>query len=94
MSADPVESKLARWAERDAAIGLAAELEQAHVQLSDRDRELAHLRERNVQLGHRLTQVSAERDALQHQVVALARPSIVRRALGKARRTAARVLPR
>lgn len=83
---------LARWAARDAAIGLAAELEQVQARLADRDREVANLRERGERLAQRVAQLTAERDRLQHEVAGLRRPSFARRAVGKAVRVGRRVL--
>lgn len=91
---EPVAARIARWAERDAAIGLAAELEQARLALAERAEEVAQQRARAERLAQRVAQLTAERDRLQHQVEALQRPSTARRAVGLARRTASRALRR
>lgn len=89
---DTPEQRLARWRERDAVVGLDAELRQVRHQLAERDDALRDLRARCDQLANRVTQLELERNALQHQVVALQRVPLARRAYGKARRVAARVL--
>jgi hypothetical protein len=63
-----VDDRLARWAQRDAAIGLDAELTEARAALSARDAEIADLRQRNEQLSQRLAQLAGERDHLARQV--------------------------
>ena len=87
-----VEQRLARWAERDAVVGLDAELDQVRHQLAERDAEVRDLRARVEQLGNRVTQLELERNALQHVVVALGRVPVARRAYGKARRVAGRLI--
>lgn len=91
MSETP-EQRLARWAERDAVVGLDAELAQVRHQLAEREAEVRDLRTRCEQLGNRVTQLELERNALQHQVVALGRVPVARRAYGKARRVAGRLI--
>ncbi|MCB1002032.1 MAG: hypothetical protein KDB40_22250 [Acidimicrobiales bacterium] len=86
------EQRLARWHERDAVVGLDAELRQVRHQLAERDDALRDLRARCEQLANRVTQLELERNALQHQVVAAQRVSLGRRVYGRARRVAARVL--
>lgn len=91
-SEESPEERIARWAERDAVVGLDAELAQVRRQLDDRDAEVRDLRARCEQLANRLTQLELERTALQHELVAMRRVPLTRRAYGKARRVAARVL--
>ncbi len=91
---DEVAARLARWAERDAVVGLDAELGQVRHQLTERDAEVRDLRARVEQLGNRVTQLELERSALQHQVVALLRVPLSRRVYRKARSVAGRALRR
>jgi chromosome segregation ATPase len=93
-AADEVAARLARWAERDAVVGLDAELTQARHQLTEREVEVRDLRARVEQLGNRLTQLELERSALQHQVVALQRVPLSRRVYRKGRSLAGRALRR
>jgi hypothetical protein len=92
MTPETAQERIARWAERDAVVGLDAELAQVRAELASRDGEIADLRARCAQLADRVTQLELERDALQHRVVALGRVPLARRAYGKARRVAGRVL--
>lgn len=89
---DSPEERIARWAERDAAVGLDAELRQVRLQLDERDAEARDLRARCEQLANRVTQLELERSAMQHEVAALRRVPLTRRVYARARRTAARVL--
>jgi len=89
---DPVAARLARWEERDAAIGLAAELEQSRSLVAERDREIVALRERGERLAQRVAQLTTERDGLQRKIDALQRPTFAARAQGKARRIVGRAL--
>jgi len=90
---DPaVAQRLARWVERDAVVGLDAELTQTRHQLAARDEEVRDLRARVEQLGNRLAQLELERNALQHQVTATQRPPISRRVYRTTRTSAGRVL--
>jgi septal ring factor EnvC (AmiA/AmiB activator) len=91
---DSVTARLARWAERDVAVGLDAELSQVRLQLAERDAEVRDIRTRVEQLGNRITQLELERNALQHQVVALQRVSFGRRLYRKCRSVAGRALHR
>ena len=93
MSTETPEQRIARWAERDAAVGLEAELRQAHLALTERDAELAELRTRNAELANRVTQMSIERDVLRRHLDAIGRPSLLRRVYRKLRRIVGRVLP-
>jgi hypothetical protein len=61
---DTPHARVARWTERDAAIGTVAELEQVRARLGDRDRDVANLRERCAQLGLRVTALELERSRL------------------------------
>jgi hypothetical protein len=90
--ADDAAARLARWAERDAVVGLDAELRQARLDLDARDATIVELRARTEQLANRVTQLELERNALQHQLVASQRVPFARRAYGKARRVAGRAL--
>jgi hypothetical protein len=87
-----VDDRLARWAERDAAIGLDAELTEARAALAARDAEIADLRQRNEQLAQRVTQLTAERDRLAGQVGTMHRRPLWRWAYTRARSLAGRVL--
>ena len=93
MNTETPEQRIARWAERDAAVGLEAELRQAQLALADRDAELAELRTRNAELANRVTQMSIDRDVLRRRLDAVGRPSFARRVYGKLRRIAGRLLP-
>ena len=90
---DAPADRLARWAERDAIVGLDAELRQAHVALAESDAQIATLRERCDQLANRITQLEVERDALRHRVAATERAPLAHRVYRRARSAAARVLP-
>ena len=93
-TAETVTARLARWSERDAVVGLDAELTQVRHQLAERDAEVRDLRARVEQLGNRVTQLELERSGLQHQVVALQRVPLSRRVYRKARSVAGRALRR
>lgn len=88
------EERIARWAERDAVVGLTAEAEQLRADIAERDTTIATLRERADQLANRVAQLSIENDALRHQVAAAQRPDVTRRVYRKARSVAGRVIPR
>ena len=92
MTDDQVAERLARWHERDAAVGLTAELEQLRARLAERDDDVANLGERGERLAQRIAQLTAERDRLQSRIDSLQRPSFAGRAYRKARRVAGRVL--
>jgi len=92
MTDDQIAERLARWHDRDAAIGLAAELEQVRTRLAERELDVANLGERGERLAQRVAQLTAERDRLQHRIDALQRPSFASRAYRKARRLAGRAL--
>lgn len=87
------EQRLARWAERDAVVGLDAELRQAQAALADRDAQLVTSRERTEQLANRITQLEIERDGLRQRIAASERPPLTRRVYRRARSVAGRVLP-
>ena len=91
---EPVEQRLARWTERDAVVGLDAELHQVRHQLAERDTTIRDLNVRLEQVGNRITQLELERAGLQHQVVALQRAPLGRRIYRTARRVAGRSLRR
>ncbi|HSB86277.1 MAG TPA: hypothetical protein VLD86_08215, partial [Ilumatobacteraceae bacterium] len=61
---DTPTARLARWTERDAAIGVAAEAEQLRAKLAERDAEVADLRARLVNLANRVGQLEADNLAL------------------------------
>jgi hypothetical protein len=63
MMDDSPEARVARWTERDAAIGAHAEVEQLRAVLAERDREVANLRERAAQLAHNVMALQLERTA-------------------------------
>jgi uncharacterized coiled-coil DUF342 family protein len=92
IAAESPAGRLARWAERDAAIGLAAEIDQLRAQLAERDRELANLHERADRLAQHVAQLTMERDRIQHRAQQLERPSFAGRAYRKLRRIAGRLL--
>jgi hypothetical protein len=94
MSDDTPEARLARWTERDAAIGNVAEVEQLRALLAGRDREIANLRERAAQLGLRVTALELERNRLARLVAHAQRPSLGGRLIRRGRAVAARVLRR
>lgn len=87
------EERIARWAKRDAVIGLEAEAEQLRADLAERDTAIATLRERAEQLANRVAQLTIENDALRRQVAAAQRPDLPRRVYRKARSVAGRVIP-
>jgi hypothetical protein len=91
---DEVAQRLARWEQRDAAIGLHAELTEARAGLAARDNEIVDLRERNQGLAQRVAQLVTERDRLARQVDRLSRPprwrSIARRVAARAARAVRR----
>jgi cell division protein FtsB len=87
-----VDQTLARWAQRDAAIGLDAELAEVRVALAARDAEIADVRQRNERLAQRVAQLVTERDALARQVATLQTPSVSGRVYRRARSTAGRLL--
>ena len=91
---DAPEQRLARWAERDAVVGLDAELTEARAQLAERDAEISALRIRNSELANRVTQVAIERDSLRRRLDASAAPSLARRVYRKLRSLVGRLLPR
>jgi chromosome segregation ATPase len=93
VSGDVVET-LARWAQRDAAIGLDAELTEARAALAARDTEIADLRERNERLAQHVAQLVTERDTAVRQVAALGRPPLGRRVASRAQALAARLTRR
>lgn len=68
---DEVDQTLARWAQRDAAIGLHAELTETHLALAARDAEIVDLRARNERLAQNVAQLVTERDGLARQIEAL-----------------------
>ena len=89
-----VDEKLARWAQRDAAIGLDAELNETRVALTARDDEIVDLRARNERLAQNVAQLVTERDALARQIQTLQRPhrsqQIARRGVSLAKRVTGR----
>jgi hypothetical protein len=87
------DAKLARWAQRDAAIGLAAELTEVRVTVSARETEVADLRERNERLAQRVAQLVTERDGLARRLAKLERTPLSRRVYRRARLVAQRALP-
>jgi FtsZ-binding cell division protein ZapB len=87
-----VDETLARWAQRDAAIGLDAELAEVRVALAAHDSEIADLRERNERLAQRVAQLVVERDGLARQVASLQRPVVTQRVYRRARSLAGRVV--
>ena len=89
MSVDDV---LARWAQRDAAIGLDAELAESRVLLDARNAEIADLRERNERLAQRVAQLVTERDSLAQQVASLRRAPVLQRVYRRCRSVAGRVV--
>ena len=91
---ESVEDRLARWADRDAAVGLDAELHEVRQQLAARDGTIRDLSVRLEQLGNRITQLELERAGLQHQVVALQRAPLGRRIYRTARAIAGRSVRR
>ena len=88
------EARLARWAERDFAIGLVAEAEQLRATVAQRDREIVNLRERATQLGLRVTALELERNRLSRLVARAQRPSLTRRLVTRGRAVAGRLLSR
>jgi hypothetical protein len=93
-SSETPEARLARWTERDVAIGLVAEVEQLRAAIAQRDREIADLRERAAQLGLRMTALELERNRLSHLIARAERAPIARRVIVRCRALVARLLPR
>lgn len=91
---DTPEARVARWTERDAAVGLAGEVEQLRAALADRIQEVENLRERTAQLGHRLVGLEVERNSLAAAVERSRRPTLARRVYRRARSLAGRVIRR
>lgn len=91
MTTDP-EATLARWARRDAAIGLDAELAEVRHALAVRDAEVVDLRERNERLAQRVAQLVTERDWLARRIAALERLPLTRRVYRRARSLAVRAM--
>jgi hypothetical protein len=89
-----VEDTLARWAQRDAAIGLDAELAETRTALAASQAEVTDLRQRNEQLAQRVAQLTAERDVLARQVGAAHRRPAWRWAYRRGRALAAKVARR
>lgn len=90
---DTPQARVARWTAHDAAIGLAAERDELHARLADRDREVADLRERLGHLTNANGQLQAEKARLVAQVQRHGGDGSFRgRAYRTARRTASRVL--
>lgn len=90
--------RLARWTSVDAAIGRAAEAEQLHALVAERDTEIADLRARMAQLTNRIAQVEADnadlrRTARRVPLTSLA-GRVCRRAYRRARSLAGRLLRR
>jgi hypothetical protein len=83
---ETIDERLARWADRDAVVGLDAQLMQVRQVLADRDGEVAELRVASTarQPGH---QLQLER-TLQHRVIALQRMPLTQRVYRKARSVA------
>lgn len=88
------EQRIARWAERDAIVGLDAEAAQLRHQLTDRDAQIETLGSRCAQLANRVAQLEMERSALQHQLVSASQPTLTRRVYRRARSLAARMMPK
>jgi regulator of replication initiation timing len=86
--------RLARWTAADAAIGLAAEVEQLRAQLGDRQTEIDDLRARLGQLTSRVAQVEAENADLRRVASRVPLAGLARRVYRRARSAAARRLPR
>jgi hypothetical protein len=87
---DDVSRTLARWAERDAAIGLDAELHEVRIASAAHAAEIVDLRARTEHLAQRVSQLVTERDALARQVAVLGRPPLARRINRLARAVARR----
>ncbi len=88
---DPA-GRVARWLRTDDAIGMAAEIDQLHAALADRDREIADLRARLGNLQQRSTQSAFQppRASLAGQ---LRRPDLARRIARRAYRAMKRSRP-
>jgi uncharacterized coiled-coil protein SlyX len=78
--------RLARWTATDAAIGLAAEAEQLHAQLAERQAEVADLRARLAQLTSRVAQVEADNADLRRAARRISPLSLARTAVSRAYR--------
>jgi len=73
------DARIALWAERDAAIGAAAEHEQVRHLLAARDAEIADLRQRVAHSTHTIGELQGERERLVRMVDALRRPPAAER---------------
>ncbi len=81
---DPA-ARVARWLRTDDAVGAAAEIDQLHATLAERDREIADLRARLGNLQQRSTQ-SAFQPPRASLVDQLRRPDLARRIARRAYR--------
>jgi chromosome segregation ATPase len=86
--------RLDRWRERDAAIGLSAEVDQLRAAVAERDLQLADMRERIGRLAQQNAQLTRQRDQLAHRAQAVARPAMTGRVYRGVRRLGGKVLRR
>jgi chromosome segregation ATPase len=78
--------RLARWTATDAAIGLAAETEQLHAQIAERQAEVTDLRARLAQLTNRVAQVEADNADLRRAARRVSPLGLTRTAFSRAYR--------
>jgi chromosome segregation ATPase len=86
--------RLDRWRERDAAIGLSAEVDQLRAAVAERDLQLADMRERIGRLAQQNAQLTQQRDQLARSAQAGARPAMTGRVYRGVRRLGGKVLRR
>lgn len=86
--------RLDRWRERDAAIGLSAEVDQLRAAVAERDLQLADMRERIGRLAQQNAQLTRQRDQLANSAQAVARPAMTGRVYRGVRRLGGKVLRR
>ena len=91
-AADTPAARIARWTDRDAAIGTAAERDELRERLAEREREVADLRERLVHLTNANGQLQSEKTRLVALVQRAGPGSFGGRVYRSARRTAGKVL--
>jgi hypothetical protein len=89
------QERIEQWAERDAAVGLAAEAEQLRANLAERDATIEMLTQRNGQLADRVAQLRIDNEALRRRIAVSGEVSrLARRSYVEARSVAHRLIRR